>query len=365
MASYAAHAPDPLDGLESSGERLDNVVEGLLGSYRQHGGINHLEGPNLPSMASIEALTETLRSLLFPGFFEAERVNRVNLRFAVGRRAAHVLEELTCEVCKSLMYEARLRQAEDGTPLYPHGVYHRRAHQHVMALLETLPELRQVLQRDAEAALRGDPAARSLAEVILSYPGMRALSVHRLANFLHKLNVPLIPRMMAELIHGRTGIDVHPGATIAPAVFIDHGTGVVIGETAVIGEGVKIYQGVTLGALSVSRKELPQARAAKRHPTIEDNVTIYAGATILGGDTVIGAGSVIGGNVWLTHSVPPGTRVLFEPQRLRYENRQGRRVRRENLRDTEQIATETALSQKDAPTERRVTPTEKPSSPDR
>jgi serine O-acetyltransferase len=170
-----------------------------------------------------------------------------------------------------------------------------------------------------QAALRGDPAAGSAAEVIMSYPGVQAISVHRIAHELYKVQVPLIPRMMSELIHGRTGIDIHPGATIADSFFIDHGTGVVIGETTRIGRGVKLYQGVTLGAHSVVAGE--HTRGRQRHPTIEDGVTIYAGATILGGDTVIGAGSVIGGNVWLTRSVPAGTTVVLDNPSLRFIQR--------------------------------------------
>jgi len=178
-----------------------------------------------------------------------------------------------------------------------------------LELLGQLPELRRKIHLDVEAAFEGDPAAKSHEEVILAYPGLEAISIHRFAHELWIRNIPLLPRMMSEYIHGKTGIDIHPGATIGESFFIDHGTGVVIGETTVIGKNVKIYQGVTLGALSV-RKELSHK---KRHPTIEDEVTIYAGATILGGETVIGRGSVIGGNVWITESVPPYSRVYNKP----------------------------------------------------
>jgi len=172
-----------------------------------------------------------------------------------------------------------------------------------------MPTIRSVLMEDVNAAFEGDPAAKSHEEVILAYPGLEALTVHRFAHFLWNRGIPLIPRMMSEYVHSSTGIDIHPGATIGGGFFIDHGTGVVIGETALIGSGVKIYQGVTLGALSV-HKSLGNT---KRHPTIGDNVTIYSGATILGGDTVIGSGSIIGGNVWLTSSLPPGSRI-YMPQ---------------------------------------------------
>ncbi len=217
---------------------------------------------------------------------------------------------MTSEVQRSLRSATTPNNADTSPPPDASAI--------VMELLEALPSLRRTLQLDAEAALRGDPAAGSLAEVLLSYPGMHALTVHRIAHFLYLRHVPLIPRMMSEIVHRRTGIDIHPGATIGEAFFIDHGTGVVIGETAVVGHRVKLYQGVTLGALSVPREDVSRARSRKRHPTIEDDVTIYAGATILGGDTVIGTRSVVGGNVWLTHSVPPDTKVIFDPPRLRY-----------------------------------------------
>jgi serine O-acetyltransferase len=295
-------------------DRLERVVDGLMASYCLDGGINHLEGVNLPSQASIEALTHDLKALLFPGFFNPDPVSDLNLRYWVGQRVASVLERLTGEIDRSVRYIARagLGGEDMGGAVTGAGA--------AAALLEALPSIRKRLHADAEAALRGDPAARSLAEVLLSYPGMHALIVHRLAHFLHGLGVPLLPRMMAEVVHHQTGIDIHPGASIGDGFFIDHGTGVVIGETAVVGDRVKIYQGVTLGALSVPREDVSRARARKRHPTIEDDVTVYAGATILGGETVIGARSVIGGNVWLTQSVPPDTKVVMEPPLLRFRS---------------------------------------------
>jgi serine O-acetyltransferase len=180
----------------------------------------------------------------------------------------------------------------------------------VRSLISELPELLRVLQKDVQAAYEGDPAARSAMEVVMSYPGVFAVTVHRIAHCLQKLEVPLIPRIMSEYAHSKTGIDIHPGASIGEGFFIDHGTGVVIGETCEIGRNVKLYQGVTLGALSFMKDaDGKLIKGVKRHPNVEDNVIIYAGATILGGKTVIGAGSVIGGNVWLTHTVPPGSKV--------------------------------------------------------
>ena len=187
--------------------------------------------------------------------------------------------------------------------------------------ISRLVDLRQMISDDVEAAFDGDPAAKGYDEIVLAYPAIRALAIHRIAHELYRYGVPLLPRIMSEYAHDHTGIDIHPGAQIGQRFFIDHGTGIVIGETAIIGDRVRLYQSVTLGATSLRNSE--SLRGKKRHPTIEDDVTIYSGATILGGDTVIGAGSVIGGNVWLTRSVPPGTRVLAEPPRSRVQNAPG------------------------------------------
>jgi len=192
----------------------------------------------------------------------------------------------------------------------------------VIRFLHRLIELRQMLSLDVEAAYAGDPAAKGYDEIVVAYPSIRALAIHRIAHELYDYGVPLLPRVMSEYAHDRTGIDIHPGAQIGERFFIDHGTGIVVGETAVIGNRVRIYQSVTIGATSI--KNSSALRGKKRHPTIEDDVTIYAGATILGGDTVIGAGSVIGGNVWLTHSVPPGSRVMSEAPRLLVKGSEGR-----------------------------------------
>ena len=183
----------------------------------------------------------------------------------------------------------------------------------VLRFLRRLPDLRRLLNSDVLAAYDGDPAAKSVEEVVFSYPAIEAITAYRVAHCLYADGVSMIPRIISEYAHGKTGIDIHPGARIGERFFIDHGTGVVIGETAVIGRNVKIYQGVTLGALSIPRSGADALRSTRRHPTIQDNVTIYSGATILGGDTVIGEGSVIGGNVWLVHSVPPKSRITYEP----------------------------------------------------
>lgn len=309
------HSPDRL-----SDPRFVHAVEGLLDSYVELGGINHIEGHNLPSLELVIEVIQELEGVLFPGYYEKEQLGRRNARYVVGKRCARILQQLSVEVAKSLEHTDRCETAGD---LVQGAKAEMRAEAIVMELLEALPSIREVLHEDALAAVEGDPAARSVVEVLLAYPSVRAIGIYRVAHFLHEKRVPLIPRMMTEYVHSRTGIDIHPGATIGPGIFIDHGTGVVIGETAVIGRRCKIYQGVTLGALSVSKQGEPGWDPVQRHPTLEDNVTVYAGATILGGRTVIGEGSVIGGNVWLTRSVPAGTKVQIEPPYLIYRDARG------------------------------------------
>ncbi len=277
---------------------LDSRVERILESYDAHGGINLADAQNFPNRESVVAVLTDLENVIFPGFREDYSLDRDTLRFVIGERLNRIIKNLTNEVLKAIKYIC-LISGRDGTGCYKYS------EQIVLDLIDAIPEFRRLSCTDAKAALDGDPAARSSEEVILSYPGLEALLVHRIAHFLYSRGVPIIPRIMSEYVHGRTGIDIHPGATIGEECFIDHGTGVVIGETCLIGKHVKIYQGVTLGALSVKKAMADK----KRHPTIEDNVTIYAGATILGGETVIGSGSMIGGNTWITESVPPGSKV--------------------------------------------------------
>lgn len=292
---------------------LAHAIDGIMASYAEHGNINHLDGQNLPSRAEVEHLLDDLVAILFPGYFVKDQLDALTARYFVGERCARVLRGLERSIARALCETegpADLRER----PCTEQDI-NLRAHQLAIDLIQAIPGIRAMLDTDVRAALAGDPAARSAAEVILSYPGVLAIAVHRVAHQLHRLGVPLIPRMMSELVHSRTGIDLHPGATIGTSFFIDHGTGVVVGETTVIGEHVKLYQGVTLGALSVAPDAKPQDQ---RHPTLEDHVTIYAGATILGGSTVIGRGSTIGGNVWLTRSVPPGTTVVLDNPSLRF-----------------------------------------------
>lgn len=276
---------------------IDTLIDNILISYEKYGGINAQKDVTFPNRETVVSALSDLQALIFPGFKKAEKIDSENLKYTTGERVNRIIAQLTGETQKALLY---LKKDSAGSHCF------KLAEQTVLALIEEIPEIRRKTQLDVKAALEGDPAARSEEEIILSYPGLEAILVYRIAHFLHIYGVPLIPRIMSEHVHGKTGIDIHPGAEIGESFFIDHGTGIVIGETTVIGNRVKLYQGVTLGALSV-RKEMSNK---KRHPTIEDDVTIYAGATILGGKTVIGKGSTIGGNVWLTESVPAGSTTI-------------------------------------------------------
>lgn len=292
---------------------IDATIEGILGSYEGSGTINHRDGPNLPSRESVRCILSEIQSVLFPGYYNDEMVEARDISHIIGEKVYRIAGQLAGEVEKSIKF----REQSGGSPIDEDAVRDE-ADKIAVDLLAELPAMRRRLELDVKAAFSGDPAAKSTEEVILSYPGLEAITVHRIAHFLWERGTPLIPRMMSECVHGKTGIDIHPGARIGDSFFIDHGTGVVIGETTIIGDNVKIYQGVTLGAESVRKAEGNK----KRHPTIEDDVTIYSGATILGGSTVIGRGSVIGGNVWITMSIPPYSRVLNPPSRLIMQSRE-------------------------------------------
>ena len=280
---------------------VDDLVADIVNSYDEYGGIN-LEGTNnFPNRETVVAVLKDIQTIIFPGFHRAETLDKGCLRYVIGERINRIVTQLTRETQKALLYVCTNSCVNNNTCLML-------AERTALSLIEELPEIRRKINLDARAALEGDPAARSVEEIILSYPGLEAILVHRIAHFLHINGVPILPRIMSEYVHGTTGIDIHPGAEIGESFFIDHGTGLVVGETCVIGNHVKVYQGVTLGALSV-KKEMADK---KRHPTIEDNVTIYPGATILGGRTVIGKGSIIGGNVWVIKSVPPGSTVKYQ-----------------------------------------------------
>jgi len=281
-------------------KRLEKSIELLLENYTSHGMVNPSGAANLPGRESIDGIVKDLEELLFPGYLENICTKSESLKKITAEKVQNIYNALILEVEKSLAFSARINGINSGGK----GC-HAAASLVVEEFFEELPKIRVILSKDLEAAVRGDPAALNADEVILSYPGFQAITIQRIAHFFYTRQIPLIPRMMSEVIHRRTGIDIHPGAQIGESFFIDHGTGVVFGETTIIGKNVKIYQGVTLGALSVKKEE----GGHKRHPTIEDDVTIYANATILGGETVIGKGSIIGGSVWITQSVPPGSKV--------------------------------------------------------
>ena len=281
---------------------LGKATDAILRSYETGGGINHVDGANLPSKRAIAAICEDLLQLLFPGFHDAEPIHSQHLQRVTSHRVFTIAERLGEEVCKS----QRL-----GEPNCPN----ERSQKITCDFLSGIPNVRELLKTDVEAAFQGDPAAGASDEVILSYPFIEAIAIQRSAHVLYALVVGLIPRMMTEWAHSRTGIDIHPGAHIGSHFFIDHGTGVVVGETSVLGEHVKLYQGVSLIARSLAGGQA--LRGQKRHPSVEDHVTIYANATIMGGDTVIGAGSTVGASVFLTHSVPARSLVLAEGQGVR------------------------------------------------
>ncbi|MFH1006390.1 MAG: serine O-acetyltransferase EpsC [Candidatus Latescibacterota bacterium] len=291
---------------------LNQIVEALVGTYEKHGGINHLEGPNLPSKESVIEILEGLLTVLFPGYYGKTVIARADVDSFVEDRLIALRSSLEDQIERNFKYECR--KLDD----CPDDCCRKAAEDATMHLLRKLPEIREILKRDISAAYEGDPAAKSHDEIILSYPNTLAIATYRLAHELYAMEATLIARIMSEHAHSLTGIDIHPGASIGRYFFIDHGTGVVIGETTKIGDHVKLYQGVTLGALSFPKdKDGRIIKGGKRHPTIEDDVTIYSGATLLGGETVIGKGSDIGGNVWLTESVPPGTRVRMETPKLK------------------------------------------------
>jgi serine O-acetyltransferase len=280
---------------------LEAAIDQVVKSYDGPAEINNLESAALPNKRAVIQALNHLKPVIYMGFYSQRALTRDSLRYGISEHLYPAYEALVEQIGRAITYEARVRGQPPRPANWPEDV--------VLGLLNRLPELRRVLNADVTAAYQGDPAASSIEEIVFSYPAVEAVTAYRIAHELQLEGVPIIPRIIAYHAHERTGVDIHPGATIGEGFFMDHGTGVVIGETAVIGRSVKIYQGVTLGALSTRRGEAAPG-ATKRHPTIEDGVTIYSGATILGGETVIGAGSVIGGNVWITKSVPPGSKIF-------------------------------------------------------
>jgi serine O-acetyltransferase len=292
-------------------DSLPAITGRIVETYEECGAIHHLGHLPLPSYREVVDILADLREILYPGYGRRQNLHLGNVAYHVGDLIDGLHDRLTQQIARAFRHDCKARDLETD--------FEFRAQQATVRFLDTIPELRHTLAEDVQAAYDGDPAAKSLVEIVFCYPGVAAITVYRMAHELHRLGVPLIPRMMTEYAKGKTGIDIHPGATIGRRFFIDHGTGVVIGETTHIGDGVKLYQGVTLGALSFPRDETGQiVRDAKRHPTIEDEVVIYANATILGGKTVIGHHSVIGSSAWITRSIAPHTTVTIEDPRQRY-----------------------------------------------
>jgi serine O-acetyltransferase len=297
-------------------EQLPSLTRKIVASYTETDKINHLGHCPLPNYDAIVAIIEDLKEVIYPGFRRREGLHIGNVEYHVGNLIDRLHDSLTTQIARALRHQDRVNDA-DGDCVEETD-YEAKGQAIAIAYLEQLPKLREILANDVEAAFDGDPAVTDRDEIIFCYPGLEAITIYRLANTLHRYGVAFIPRMMTELAHQTTGVDIHPGATIGRFFFIDHGTGVVIGETCEIGERVKIYQGVTLGALSFPTNDDGQLiRGTKRHPTIEDEVVIYANATILGGKTVIGKHSVIGSSVWITSTVSPYSTVILEKPRLK------------------------------------------------
>jgi len=283
-------------------KKIEDLVDQIAETYRCDSGINFIDASNLPVRDKIIEILDLLTELTFPGYTGRRTITKSNIKFIVGDILCQVYTELVEQIERAFKYRCRMENCDTGDCL----IMAEDAAHH---LLSHLPSIREMLKGDVGAAFDGDPAAKSYEEIVISYPCITAIATYRLAHELYLKDVPLIPRIMTECAHAKTGIDIHPGATIGKNFFIDHGTGVVIGETTIIGDNVKIYQGATLGALSFPKDERGKIiKGGKRHPTIEDNVTIYAEATILG-NVVIGKGAVIGGNVWIKESVPAGVTV--------------------------------------------------------
>jgi serine O-acetyltransferase len=296
-------------------DRIPGIVSRITATCDKKGCFEHVDAEPIPSRQSTINILNRVGHILYPGYFIQSRLDRINLEYYLGQEVTSLYEDVSEQIMRAIRHDCRRNDrsctdcAERGNSL-------------AIEFLSSFPALREMLAKDIQAAYDGDPAAKDYDEVIFSYPGLMSITTYRVAHLLYGLQVPFIPRIMSEYAHSRTGIDIHPGAVIGERFFIDHGTGVVIGETTVIGNRVRLYQGVTLGAISLSPEECNILRDRKRHPTIEDDVIIYANATVLGGETVIGARSVIGGNVWITHSVAPDTQVFLEKQDLIFgENR--------------------------------------------
>ena len=300
---------------------LPELTESIVATYTPTDAINHLGLCPLPSQEGVAEILTLIRDILYPGYSRKTGLHADNIRYHVGSVVDQLHDALTLQIARALQHDARVRgdvgDCEDEID------FQRVGGQMAIDLLRMIPELRITLATDVKAAYEGDPAVHTTDEIVFCYPGFAAITVYRIAHAMVNLGVPFIPRMMTELAHAETGIDIHPGATIGDYFFIDHGTGVVIGETCHIGRHVKLYQGVTLGALSFPTDANGELiRGQKRHPTIEDHVVVYANATILGGRTTVGHHSVIGSSVWITQTVSPQTTVVLEKPQLRVRGAQ-------------------------------------------
>lgn len=293
-------------------EQLPDIAENIIESCYDKACYTHIDYEPIPSEGYVVDIINKLKEILFPGYFTREKIDPVNLKYYMGQSVSVLFDMLSVQIAHSIRHDCFRYDL-------PCNECEEQGQKIALNLLESIPLLRKILATDVRAIYEGDPAAKSHDEIIFSYPGIFAVTVYRVAHKLFELQVPLLPRIMTEHAHSLTGIDIHPGADIGESFVIDHGTGVVIGETTVIGKNVRIYQGVTLGALSLPKDAGKRLRGKKRHPTIEDDVIVYSGATILGGNTIIGARSVIGGNVWITKSVPPDTKVIMETPKLVYK----------------------------------------------
>lgn len=296
-------------------EQLPVITDKIIESCLDTNSFTHMNNEPIPSQAEIVKIVEEFKKILFPGYFSKEKVDQYNLKYKLGLSVSHLFKKLSHQIISSFRHEC-MRYNK------PCEICINRGYESTINLLSRIPQLRKILATDVKATFDGDPAAQNYDEIIFSYPGIFAITVYRVAHELYEMNIPMIPRIMSEYAHSVTGIDIHPGAAIDESFAIDHGTGIVIGETTNIGKNVRLYQGVTLGALSLPKDAGERYKGKKRHPTLEDDVIVYSGTTILGGNTTIGKRAVIGGNVWLTESVPSDTMVLMEDPKLIYRHKQ-------------------------------------------
>ena len=310
--SYETNCKADINLIKNYRRHLPEIAELIIDSSSDPETYTHIDYDPIPSNSSVIDIIDRFKEVLFPGYFAREKLDPANLKYNMGRSVSVLFDMLSEQITNSIRHDC-LRYGKSCSDCGDRG------YSASLDVLKSVPELRRILATDVAAVFEGDPAAKSHDEIIFSYPGIFAITVYRIAHKLFEHEVPLLPRVMTEYAHSITGIDIHPGAEIGEHFVIDHGTGVVIGETSQIGENVRIYQGVTIGALSLPKDAGDKFRGKKRHPTIEDDVIVYSGATILGGETVIGARSVIGGNVWVTKSIPPDTTVMLEEPRLIYK----------------------------------------------